>query len=136
MATVYRSVKVVFQNSTNVSLTVQGVATLRGQWTDKLAPKQGDEITEQSAATWGSESVTIGSGTHAFVRLGSLHGYTKVTWYLPWVGEFSFTHDHPEGLHLEVTTDDREPDAVVVSVTLQARRGHCDEGGGRGGPRP
>lgn len=119
---VYRSVRVVFQNSTNESLTVQGVATLRGQWTDKLTPRQGDELAEQSAATWMSESTQLGSGTSGFVRLGSVYGFTRVSWSLPWVGEFEFQVECPEGHRAEVQIDDRQPDAVVAAVTLHSTR--------------
>jgi hypothetical protein len=115
---VYRSVKVVFQNNTNESLTVQGLATLRGQWTDKLAPKQGEEIKEQSAASWMSESTQIGSGTSGFVRLGSVHGYTRITWSLPWVGELEIAAEAPNALRAVVEVDDRLPDSVVISVAL------------------
>lgn len=126
--TVYRSVKVVFQNSTNQVLTVQGVATLKGQWTDKLAPKQGDEVPPQSAVTWMSESTVIGSGTSAFVRMGSVHGYIRLSWTLPWVGRFDFTPEGiPDGCRKDVSIDDRQPDAVVVSITLHdPRRGNND----------
>ncbi|WP_147441867.1 hypothetical protein [Corallococcus exercitus] len=120
---VYRSVRVVFQNSTNQVLTVQGLATLRGQWTDKMAPRQGDEVPPQSAVTWMTESTTIGSGTGAFVRLGSVHGYTRLSWSLPWVGRFDFGPEGcAEGLRKEVVIDDKLPDAVVVFCTLHDMR--------------
>ncbi|MBX5484127.1 MAG: hypothetical protein IRZ16_20060 [Myxococcaceae bacterium] len=119
----YRSVKVVLQNSTNERLTVQGLALLRGTWTDKFAPKQGEELPEQSAATWSSESLELGAGVSGFLRLGSVRGYTQLNWSLPWVGRFEFRVDSPEGLRAEVVADERQPDAVVVAVALhEARR--------------
>jgi hypothetical protein len=115
---VYRSVRVVFQNSTDETMTVHGFGVLRGQWTDKLSPQQGYEVLAQSSQAWSSESVELVSGTSGFVRLGSVRGYTKLSWSLPWVGEFQFTPECPPGLRSEVNTDTRQPDAIVVSVTV------------------
>lgn len=117
-----RSVKLVVQNSTNERLTVQGLAMMRGAWTDKLAPKQGDELPEQSAVTWSSESNELSTGVSGFLRLGSVRGYTQLTWSLPWEGKFEFRVDGPEGLRVEVTTDERHRDAVVVAVALHESR--------------
>ncbi|MGK3985560.1 hypothetical protein WME99_21115 [Sorangium sp. So ce136] len=124
MATTYRSVKVIFQNNTNQTLTVHGCAVLRGIWTKDLEAKQGADIQKQSVAVWGSESQEIVAGTSAFVRVGSVHGYVKVSWSLPWVGAFDFSVQPEETLTdilrvLPYEVDDRRPDAVVVSVTLE-----------------
>ncbi|WP_437536805.1 hypothetical protein WME79_17100 [Sorangium sp. So ce726] len=133
-ARVYRSVRVVLQNSTDEPFAVQGVATLRGQWADKLTPKQADVVPKQSAAIWMNESTQLGSGASAFVRLGSSHGHVRLSWTLPWVGAFHFEDDGPNGVRREVTIDDRLPDTVVVSVVLrEARRDHADEAGRRHG---
>lgn len=124
MATTYRSVKVIFQNNTNQTLTVHGCAVLRGIWTKDLEAKQGAEIPNQSVAIWGSESQELVAGTSAFVRVGSVHGYVKVSWSLPWVGAFEFSAQPEEVLRdtlrvLPPEIDDRRPDAVVVTVTLE-----------------
>ncbi|WP_437594357.1 hypothetical protein [Sorangium sp. So ce1000] len=124
MATTYRSVKVIFQNNTNQTLTVHGCAVLRGIWTKDVEAKQGADIQKQSVAVWGSESQEIVAGTSAFVRVGSVHGYVKVSWSLPWVGAFDFSAQPEETLKdvlrvLPYEVDDRRPDAVVVSVTLE-----------------
>lgn len=122
--TTYRSVKVIFQNNTNQTLTVHGCAVLRGNWTSDLAPRQGADIQQQSVAVWGSESQEIVAGTSAFVRVGSVHGYVKVSWSLPWVGSFTFEAEPEETLMdvlrvLPYEVDDRRPDAVVVTVTVE-----------------
>lgn len=118
---VYRSVRVVFQNNTSETLTVQGVGVLRGTWTAHEEPRQGAEIPKQSAAIWGSESQVLVQGTSAFVRIGSVHGYVRVSWSLPWVGAFQFSAE-PDAALLRVLpyeVDDTRPDAVVVIVTLE-----------------
>lgn len=127
MATTHRSVKVIFQNNTNQTLTAHGCAVLRGIWTKDLEAKPGADIPEQSVAAWGSESQEIVAGTSAFVRVGSVHGDVKVSWSLPWVGAFDFSAQPDETLVdvvrvLPYEADDRRPDAVVVSVTLEEVR--------------
>src|SRR5687767_4026335 len=119
---VYRSVKIVFQNSTAETMTVHGCAVLRGQWTDKMEPSQGAEVLSQSSQTWGTESQTVSSGTSGYIRLGSVPGYTTLSWGLPWVGAFEFTAECPEGLHADWQVNDRQPDAVVVFVAVTPKQ--------------
>jgi hypothetical protein len=121
---IYRSVKLVLQNNTNENLTIQGVAVLVGQWADKMAPLQGGLVGEQSAAEWMSVSTELGSGSSAFVRFGSSHGYLTVRWSLPWMGRFTHTVEEVPGVRVDVTVDDSHPDAVVMLVAVQeAARG-------------
>lgn len=115
---VYRSVKVIVENHTNAQLTVEGAECQQGQWTEGMAPKQGDQIFGQSSHGWSSESQTLSAGTSAFVRFGSVYGYVKLSWSQPWVGELHFTTDCAPGLRTQVQVNDQKPDAVVVSVVL------------------
>ena len=108
--------RVVIQNRADDPLTVTGLAVLRGQWAEKMAAQQQQEI--QDTATWQTESRTIGEGTRAFVRLASVRGIATVTWNLPWVGGFDFQVNGPDGLRASTKIDQSEPDAVNVVVTF------------------
>lgn len=121
-AQVYRSVKLVLQNSTNENLTVQGFAVLSGAWAEKQGPTQGLLVGEQSAVEWMSVSTTLGSGTSAYVRFGSSHGYPMVRWSLPWSGPFEFIVEDVPGLRMNVAVDDSHPDAVILLATVHDRR--------------
>ena len=115
---VYRSVKVVVENNTNAQMTMEGFECLQGQWLDKTAPNQGAQILRQSSQSFSTESQTLGTGTSAFIHLGSVYGYTKISWALPWVGELQCTAECPQGMHAQVQVDAQCPDAVVVAVVL------------------
>ena len=115
---VYRSVKVVVENNTNAQMTVEGFECMQGQWTDKTPPSQGAQILRQSSQSYSSESLTLQTGTSAFIRLGSVYGYTKLTWSQPWVGEFQCTAECPQGMHAQWQIDTQCPDAVVAAVVL------------------
>ena len=119
---VYRSVKLVLQNSLDENLAVQGFAVLTGAWAEKLAPTQGMVVGEQSAAELMSVSTTLGSGTAAYVRLSSSYGYLMIRWNLPWTGSFEQEVTDHEGLTLTVKKDDSHPDAVVLMVTVTVAR--------------
>jgi hypothetical protein len=112
----YRSVKVAVRNNTGDLLNVVGLAVLRGQWTDKMAPRQGEEIVD--TATWATESTMLGEGTKAFVRLGSTRGFLMLSWNLPWTGNFEFDVKSAEGVRESISIDDAAPDAVAVLVTF------------------
>jgi len=120
--TVYRSVKLVVQNSTNESLSVQGVAVLKGRWADKMEPPQGGIIKEQSAVEWKSVSTELGTGTSGFLRLGSSHGYLTLKWGAPWTGRFSHHVSRVNGLTTETEIDDSQPDSVVMTIAISSER--------------
>ena len=122
-AQVYRSVKLVLQNSTNENLTVQGFAVLSGSWAEKQGPAQGQLIGEQSAVEFTSVSTALGTGTSAYVRFGTSHGYPLLRWSLPWAGPFEVVREDVTGLRFDVVIDDRHPDAVIILATvLESRR--------------
>lgn len=127
MATIYRSVKVVLQNSTNELLTVEGFDALSGSWTPDNAPSQGQPIPLQSAAQWQTESVELGLGTQAYVRMGSTKGYITVAWQQPWAGRFGYWVDAPDGLEPLVRFNLEEPAMPVMLVTLSPS-GRPEEG--------
>lgn len=116
--TVFRSVKIVVQNSTNEMLTVQGVATLLGEWAPKMEPVQGDQISEQSAIEWKSQSVTLGFGTEAFVRMSSSTGYITLRWRLPWTGAAVVEVIEHVGERPHIRLDDTHPDHLVAMVII------------------
>ncbi len=115
---IYRSVKVVVQNSTNENLTIQGVAALVGQWADKMAPTQGFVLAQQTAAEWMSVSTELCVGTSAFVRFGSSRGYLTIRWSQPWMGPFRPTVEAVPDLTIDSTIDSTNPDAVVLLATI------------------
>lgn len=119
---IYRSVKVVVQNSTNENLTIQGVAALVGQWADKMAPAQGFVLAQQTAAEWMSVSTDLCVGTSAFIRFGSSRGYMTIQWSLPWMGPFQPTLEGLADLAIHSTIDGTNPDAVVLLATICDRR--------------
>jgi len=119
---VYRSVKLVLQNSTNESLSIQGVAVLKGRWADKMEPQQGGIIKEQSTGEWKSVSTELGTGTSGFLRLGSQSGYLTLKWSSPWTGRFEQSVSKVPGLATEVDVDDSQPDAVVMTLSVAADR--------------
>jgi hypothetical protein len=121
MAYVYRSVRVVLQNSTDDVLTVEGAEVLVGAWTAGLGAKNGEHLGPQSARAFATESGTLQRGTEAFVRFGAVVGYLTVHWHLPWVGEFR-CEAHAEGpRRVDVRVNDEEPAAIAVLVLVSPR---------------
>lgn len=124
---IYRSVKLVLQNSTNENLTVQGVAVLAGRWADKREPVQGLLIPEQSAGEWMSISMDLGTGTSAFVRFGSSRGYLTIRWTLPWAGAFTYAAEDVPGLRIDVDVNEAHPDAVVMLASISEKNARGNE---------
>lgn len=116
--TVYRSVKLVLQNSTNELMTVQGAAMLMGAWEAKKAPTQGQPVAEQSSAEWMASSTEVGFGVSGFVRLGSPSGYLMVFWKQPWSGAFTLDIQNESGHATAEVIDDSHPDHVVVMMIV------------------
>lgn len=134
---IYRSVKVVVQNSTNENLTIQGVAALVGQWADKMAPTQGFVLAQQTAAEWMSVSTELCVGTSAFIRFGSSRGYLTIRWSQPWMGPFRPTVEGVADLAIDPTIDSANPDAVVLLATISDCRRPTNPGNGAElGPSP
>src|ERR1700722_817395 len=119
MPTVYRSVRVVLQNSTDDVLTVEGAEVLVGAWSTGLGAKGGDTVPRQSARALATESTVLQRGVEAFVRIGSVSGYLRVHWYLPWVGDFRCAVDYdPTRRVVHVKVNEDEPAAIAVLVTV------------------
>lgn len=91
--TVYRSVKLILQNSTNENLTVQGMGLLSGTWDAKSAPVQGELVADQSAVSWVAQSTELSVGVSGFIRLGGPAGYFAITFDRPWTGRFTTAVD-------------------------------------------
>ncbi|WP_437536814.1 hypothetical protein WME79_17120 [Sorangium sp. So ce726] len=121
MAYVYRSVRVVLQNSTDDMLTVEGAEVLVGAWTSGLGAKNGDNLGRQSARAFATESITLQRGTEAFVRFGAVVGYLNVHWHLPWVGEFRCQAQVEGPRRVDVRVNDEEPAAIAVLVTVSPK---------------
>ena len=124
---IYRSVKLVLQNSTNENLTVQGVAVLAGRWADKREPLQGLLIPEQSAGEWASISMDLGTGTAAYVRFGSSRGYLTIRWTLPWAGAFAYAVEDVPGLQIDVDVNEAHPDAVIMLASISEKNVRRDD---------
>jgi CRP-like cAMP-binding protein len=123
MAVVYRSVRVVVQNSSDAVLTVDGAEVLLGEWAPGNAVgAKGTTIKPQSAVTVNTQSTVMQIGSEAFLRLGSILGPVYLHWSLPWVGKFSIRHEvERERWRVDVHVIDSEPAAIAALVTLTAR---------------
>ena len=122
MATrVYRSVKLVVQNDTKHPHSIQGTATLKGTWSPRFEPRQGQTLASNASAEWQSESTILGTGTTAYVRLGSARGHTNVSWSLPWTGSFATEVTTSPELEAETSILDDEPDAIVIKVSVREK---------------
>jgi len=121
--TVYRSVKLVVQNSTNGTIVVQGVATLTGDWAPRRSPYQDQVIPEQSAVEWMSQSTQLGVGSAAYVRLACSGGYVTISWNLPWTGRFTADVTRLGKSKPPLVIDDAQPDNVVIVVAIEDAAG-------------
>jgi hypothetical protein len=119
---VFRSAKVLVQNTTDQAFTVAAISTLHGSWSAVLTPKQGDVLPATGSAEWMSESQVHGVGTSAFVRLSSKSGFSTFIWRVPWAGAPSAEFTLPHGLTAGVHIDTELPNAVVLFVVLSERR--------------
>lgn len=115
MPTVYRSVRVVVQNSTDDIFTIEGTEVIQGEWSPKLALKNGERLEPQSARAFGSESTTLQRGAEGYLRMGSVGGYLGLHWARPWVGEFNLQVEQSQSRwKVEVEINDEDPAAVSV----------------------
>ena len=120
MAIIYRSVRLVVQNSSNAILAVESAQALLGDWSQGTKPAS---IPPQSALTLSVQSTTLHSGVEAFIRFGSSLGRVHLHWTLPWVGEFTIHCDaDPDLWDVGRHVLDDEPAAVAVLMALTARR--------------
>ena len=118
----YRSVKLILQNSTNDNFNVQGFAVASGVWAEKMAPVQGMLVAEQSAADWTSISTVLGVGTAAYIRFGSSFGFFAIRWKLPWAGRFEHHLESVPGVRLDSIVDSSHPDSIVMLITVLTER--------------
>lgn len=122
MTLVYRSVRVVVQNSTPLILTVEGAEVLMGEWTPGTGMNaRGAVVHAQSAAAVMTQSTALQVGCEAFVRFGSVHGAIHLHWSLPWVGSFALTSEAGSDFAITTTVMDSDPAAIVALVVLQVR---------------
>lgn len=119
MPIVYRSVRVVLQNSTDDVMTVEGTEVLLGAWSAGLGLKNGESLDRQSARAFATESTVLQRGTEAYARLGSVNGYLNVHWHLPWIGDFrcDATCSSPSR-QVAIQVNEDEPAAIAVLVTV------------------
>ena len=120
--TIYRSVKLILQNSTNENLTVQGIALMSGQWDPKAAPFQGQFVADQSAMSWTAQSTELTVGVSGFIRLGGPAGYFSIAFSRPWTGPFSCMVD-TEGNRMEFSQSEdlAMPDHPSVLTVMGLR---------------
>lgn len=122
MAVVFRSVRLVIQNSSHALLTLAAGEVLLGGWGPSGSPRAAaPAIAPQSAATFTTQSTVLQTGSEAFVRLASTLGPIQMHWRLPWVGPFVLRCEAPAD-RWRVGTEifDQDPAAVAALVTLQA----------------
>ena len=121
---VYRSVRLVIQNSTSATLSVEAAEVLQGQWrsADGLIMR-GASIAPQSAALIDCWSERLQVGCEAFLRLSSVSGVVHVHWSLPWVGSFRL---HPEldgqRWHHELILLEESPASPAALLILEPAR--------------
>jgi hypothetical protein len=120
MPVVYRSVRMVVQNSSPALLTVDAAEVVLGEW---AAPNKLAVIAPQSAAVFSTRSTTLHIGSQAFVRLSSVYGIVDLNWHLPWVGSFSLTPTVGLNWDVEIDIDDSEPCAIAALAVLAPLRG-------------
>ncbi len=122
MAVVFRSVRLVVQNSSHALLTLAAGEVLLGGWGPPGPPRTAaSAIAPQSAATFTTQSTVLQTGSEAFVRLASALGPIQVHWRLPWVGPFALRCEaSADRWHVGTEIFDHDPAAVAALVTLQA----------------
>ena len=119
MSTVYRSARIVLQNNTDELLTLQGAESLWGDWSAGFEGRAGDQVEPQSARVFATESTDLQVGTSAFLHVASTRGHFRLSWSLPWVGEFTC---EVTGSSAKIYVDSEEPAAIVAVVVLPPRR--------------
>jgi len=120
MAVVYRSVRMVVQNSSPALLTLDAAEIVLGEW---AVPNKLAAIAPQSAAVFSTQSTTMQIGSEAFVRLSSAFGMVDLHWCLPWVGSFSLVPTVDFDWDIEIDIDESEPCAIAALVILEPLRG-------------
>lgn len=88
-ALIYRSARVVIQNSTNTLWTLDAAELLFGSWTGPFDPyKNTPKIDAQAAIALNSHSSILHQGAEGFIRFSSSEGQLHIHWDRPWVGPF------------------------------------------------
>lgn len=119
MPLVYRSVRLIILNATNLTLTVASAETVLGEWTpDNQTRAKVAAIPPQSAATFATQSTTLQMPTEAFVRLTSVRGPIQIHWSLPWIGTFDLTAGAPDDWLVDRQTIGDDPAAITALLTL------------------
>ncbi len=111
---IYRSFRVVYQNSTNQPLVIGGYSTVRGVWSEDLGPEEYGVIFPNQSAAFQTQSEEVGVGTEAYLRLGSTFGWVSTAWNRPWTGQPTVEVDFEsaeaaEHLGIEISIDQEEP---------------------------
>lgn len=89
---VYRSIRLVIQNSTPATLSVEAAEVLQGHWRSAEGlTARGARIGPQSSGSVDCWSDQLQMGCEAFLRLSSVSGFVHAHWSLPWVGRFRLT---------------------------------------------
>jgi len=123
---IYRSTRVVVQNSTRALWTLDAAETLCGEWANRSSPYQDmPEIAPQSSAALVNTSSELLVGAEGFVRFSSVHGQCHIHWSRPWVGPFEIRADASDpalAVGIEINEDNPAfPVALVVVRPKQER---------------
>lgn len=119
MPLVYRSVRLIILNATNLTLTVASTETVLGEWTpDSQMRAKVAAIQPQSAATFATQSTTLQMPTEAFLRLMSVRGPVQIFWSLPWIGTFALRCEAADGWLADEQIVGDDPAAITALLTL------------------
>lgn len=126
-AIVYRSVRIVIQNSTNTLWTLDSAEVICGEWAGRGGlPDDIRQIDPQSAAAFTAQSTQLHVGVEGFIRYGSVHGPFHVHWSRPWVGDFDLRYGLADGA-FSVVPSVNEDNPAFPAVLLTVSR-NCEGG--------
>lgn len=127
-AIVYRSARVVIQNSTNTLWTLDSAELLFGTWAGQFDPyKNTPRIAAQSAVVLSNHSMVLQHGAEGFARFSSAEGQLHLHWNRPWVGPFRIEKrlSFP-GFRVSIEDQTEMPAYAVAIVSIHDAPQLCD----------
>lgn len=122
---VYRSARIVVQNSTAVLWTLDAAEVIGGDWARGCDPaRQLRDLPPQAAVVFTNQSTELRVGAEGFARYSSIHGQLHVTWSRPWVGAFETTVQlSDEQLAHTIRCTEASPAFPAAMIDIHPRRG-------------